>query len=189
MVWTILRRAMLVATVAIAACSGNMTDPGEGAGARTIPVKAWASKVCEATTHWIDEIGSLNAGLAQKLDASSVASLRGSTVAYLDDILSSTDRMIERVEAAGAPRVEGGPQAARHVLSGLQAAREALQDARERAADLTTGDPAAFSEALRQIGEEVSASLARVGASMASFRSPALDAAARDVRRCRELVV
>ena len=182
-----LRIALLVATIAHSACSGDGTGSDGEAGGRAVPAKAWAAKVCGATAHWIGEIERLNAGLQKQLDGTSLDALRDSTVAYFDDILASTDRMIERVEAAGVPEVEGGRNASRHVLSGLQAALQALRDARERAAALATTDPDAFSEALRQIGEEVATSLSYVGASLASFRSPELDAVAQEVRRCREL--
>lgn len=181
-------QALLAATMLLAAgCSRDAPSADGGAGSGRVTAEAWASSVCGATADWIDEIETLNAGLQEHLDASSLEALRDSTVDYFDDLLASTDRMIDRVDAAGVPDVEGGAQVAGHVRSGLATARRALRDARERAAALATDDPETFSGELRQIGEEVATSLSDVGASMARFRSPELDAASEDVPECQQL--
>lgn len=159
---------------------------GGGPGS-TVTAEAWAGAVCGATADWIDEIEGLNAGLREHLDASSLQALRDSTVAYFDDILASTDRMIRRVRTAGVPDVQGGAAAAEHVTSGLADARAALRDARDRASALGTDDPERFNDELRRIGEEVAGSLTDVADSMARFRSPALDAASEEAPRCRRL--
>lgn len=184
----VFRTALLTAAMVVAvACSGGAPSPeGEAAHDRVTP-EAWASGVCTATAEWIDEIAALNADLQENLDASSLETLRDSTVAYFDELLASTDRMIDRVEAAGVPDVDGGGDAAEHVLTGLATARAALKDARERAASLETDDPGTFSEKLREIGGDVATSLSDVADSMARFRSPALDAASQDVPECQGL--
>lgn len=176
-----IRSLLTVQALLFVACS-----EGGGPGS-TVTAEAWAARVCGATADWIDEIEGLNAGLQQHLDASSLEALRDSTVAYFDDILASTDRMIRRVRKAGVPDVEGGATAAEHVASGLADARAALRDARDRAAALGTDDPGRFNDELRRIGEEVAGSLTDVADSMARFRSPALDAASADVPQCRRL--
>jgi hypothetical protein len=190
-----IRAIAIVALLAVAGACGNdggtgsptpspSTSPG---GANASTAEAWLTTVCGATGDWIDEIVSLQEELVQRLGSRRVEDVKTSMVRYFDDVLAATDRAIARVEAAGVPDVEGGEEAADGYAGGLRSVRQVLQEARDETADLETSDPRTFTRQLRAIEEDVQASLADVGASMAEMESPELDRVAEDVPECEEL--
>jgi hypothetical protein len=180
------RNALAVVVLAATAACGGGSGSGDGADERVEPA-AWAADVCGAAADWVDEITGLNEDLQANLDPSSVQTLKDQMVGYFDDILSSTDGMLDDIEAAGVPDVQGGQRAVDRVLAGMRDARAILQRARDDAAALQTDDPQAFGEDLQAIGQEVGTSLGEVGDAMQRFESPELDQLSQDVPECQQL--
>jgi hypothetical protein len=180
----------------VGACSGSGGTPNGSPAARPtespevssiVPASEYLADVCGAVTSWLADIQTLNERLQQELDRSSVEVLKESTIGFFDDVVVTTDSMIARVEDAGVPDVEGGELAAGQVITALGAARDALQDARDRVAVLETDDGPAFSAELQVIAGEMGVSLSQVATAMDAFGSPVLDAAAAEIPACQEL--
>jgi hypothetical protein len=183
---TLVVSAFLVAAVA---CGDGGTDgtPSAQPTDQGTTAKAWLADICGATKGWVEQILTMQQDLQDDLDPSSVKAVKATMVGYFDDVVAATDEMLQQVDGAGVPDVEGGEEAARAVSDGLTAARDVLARARDRAADLPTNDERAFSRRLRAIADDVQTSLTGVGNTMGELRSPALDEAADDVTECQEL--
>jgi hypothetical protein len=166
------------------ACSG-----GDGGGEETDTVSAteYATGVCGAISGWIDDIQGLNQDLQAELDPTSVDSLKDAMVGFLDDVTTTTDGVIDEVEAVGTPDVEDGAAAADAVLTALRNSRDVFGDARDRVQGLSTADPAAFAEELQTLGSDIQSSMSGIGGELDQFASPELDEAAKDVPACQEV--
>lgn len=180
----IARRTIAAAVLLVLVACAGADDRARDGGADP---RAWLATVCGATRGWVDEIVALNQELQGDLDAPNVRQLKDTMVGYFEDILAATDEMIAEVDGAGVPDVDGGGATADAISSGLRDARDVLQEARDEAVDLPTGDRRAFGEELQVIGQDVQTSLGEVGRALGEMDSPELDRLAENVPACREL--
>ena len=59
----------------------------------------------------MDDVQTLNAELQEQLDPTSLDDVKDTTLAFLDDVIAATDRMLSDVQAAGVPDVTDGGEA------------------------------------------------------------------------------
>ena len=98
--------------------------------------------------------------------------MKDTTLAFLDDVIAATDRMLSDVQAAGVPDVTDGGEAARRVSTALGDVRDALAGARDRVEGLSNDDPEAFGSELATIGEDSRESLEDTTGTLESFEVP-----------------
>ena len=129
----------------------------------------------------------MNEELQQQLDPTSLDVVKDTTLTFLDDVITATDRMLSDVDAAGVPDVDDGGVAARRVSTALSDVRDALAGARDRVEGLSNDDPEAFGSELQTIGRDLRESLADTTGTLESFEVPELEEAADDVPACDQL--
>ena len=146
-------RARLVAAVLAlgllpAACGG-----GGGVDAAT-----WVRSVCSSLADWRGELDTRTGSLQDEIGGlarGDFEGLQGVMLRYIDDVISSTETTVSKLEEAGVPDVEDGREAADVIVGGIDQARSIFADARDRIADLDPGAPRAFATALQEIGTSV----------------------------------
>jgi hypothetical protein len=182
------------------ACSGSEAEPSATPTATEsespepdtggVEAAAYVTAICDRMVSWIGDIQTLNQELLETSSgASSVEQVKQAAVLFFGGLVEATNGMIDDIESAGVPDVPRGEEAARHILDGLREARGSMQDARQRVADLPTGDPQAFGTSLQEITTEMARQLSSVGTSMEEFAAPELDAAANDVAACQDFSI
>jgi hypothetical protein len=169
---------------ALGACSGPDGGTNDRAEPDTVSATEYVTGMCGAIAGWVEDIQGLNEELTANLDPTSIESLKNAMVGFLDDVIASTDTVIEEVEGIGVPDVENGEAAAETILMALRDSRAVFEDARDRVDGLATDDPAAFSEALQAMGTDLQTSLSGIGEELDSFEVPELDEASEGVPEC-----
>src|SRR5918995_2827068 len=93
-----------VVTLALVAC-GN----GDGDGEETVSTQTYAQRLCANMQSYIDEVAMQSTDFAGELDpAAELDEQRDALLAFLDDVLVATDRLIAGIERAGVPDVDDG---------------------------------------------------------------------------------
>ena len=86
-----------VVTLGLAAC-------GNGDGEETVSAQTYAQRLCANMQSYIDEVAMLSTDFAGELDpAAELDEQRDALLAFLDDVLVATDRLIAGIERAGPP--------------------------------------------------------------------------------------
>jgi hypothetical protein len=182
---------MAVVLVPLGILAGACSESGGGANgeadAETVSAEAYATGVCGAIAHWVEEIQGLNEDLQANLDPSSIDALKDAMITFLNDVIASTDAVIADVEDVGVPDVEDGDAAAQHLLTGLRDSRGVFESARDRVEAMSTDDPAAFGEELQTVGTDIQTSMSTIGEDLGQFESPELDEASEDIPECDEV--
>jgi len=175
--------------LAMGACSGE--DGGTDGGdveTDTVSATEYATGMCGAIAGWIEDIQGLNADLQTTVDPEAgLDSLKDAMVGFLGDVTDATDAVIDEVEAAGVPDVEGGQATADTVLAALRDSRAVFVDARDRVQGLSTADPAAFAAELETLGADIQTSMSGIGSELDQFDASELEEASQDVPECQEV--
>jgi hypothetical protein len=149
--------AAVVAALALvaSACGGDGGNGGSGS-AGTAPDQ-YAATVCGALTAWQNELQEKAGAMGTAFSgASGPADVKTKLVEFMQAMSTSTNTMVSKVRAAGPPDVEDGAALHRDLVSGLEDAQKAFDDARESAEALPTDDPAAFQQQATQLGTTLS---------------------------------
>jgi len=129
-----------VAALAFAAagCGGGSNDSSSSG---TDP-ETWAADVCGALSTWTDDLKTKSQSLSSDLQSSGdLKEVKSKLVAFLDDAKASTQTMVEDLE------------------SGLNEARDTLDNAESKAEDLDTSNPRAFLTGVSNLGQQVQTEL------------------------------
>lgn len=170
----------------MAGCGGG----GErGSGAEP---SEWAEAVCESIGTWLEDIQARGRELESGVEG--VADLergRDLIAGFLDDVVGLTETMLSDVRGAGVPAVDRGEEIAGDLERGLGQTRSAFSDARERAKELPTDDPASFAREAQELGsslEEQGDEIKRtLGELDEKYDEPELRKAFREAEACKEL--
>jgi hypothetical protein len=158
--------ATLIAVAALAAsgCGGG------GDGAEGTPPDQYAAAVCGAITSWQNELQENVSAMSSKLSASSTPEeVKTQLVAFMETATASTDQMLAKVKAAGPPAVEDGAALQRDLQAGLDDAKTAFEQARDRAKSLPTGDQAAFQREAQALGTTLNEQGTAIGQAFTSL--------------------
>jgi hypothetical protein len=143
------RAFILALLLLLAACGGGRVEP-----------QTYVKDVCTAATTWQSAVVQRTQSLATDLGANpSPETGKQALSSYLNGIVSSTDQLVDRVEAAGTPDLEGGGEASDRVVETFRRFRDAFADAKEKADQLPTDDPAAFQQGASEIGNSINSSI------------------------------
>jgi hypothetical protein len=172
-----------VVTLALVACGNGDGDP-EG----IVSAQTYAQRLCANMQSYIDEVAMLSTDYAGELDpAAELDEQRDALLAFLDDVLVATDRLIAGIERAGVPDVDNGEEVVEAIEDTFVEARAILVDARGQVEAISVDDPQTFADQRNEIGETIQASLGEIGSSLASIDAPELTAALSADPECAAL--
>lgn len=146
-----------VAALAFAAagCGGSDSSSSSGTDPET-----WAADVCGALSTWTDDLKMKSQSLSSDLQSSGdLKEVKSKLVAFLDDAKASTQTMVDDVKAAGPPEGKDGTTVQEDLESGLNEARDTLDNAESKAEDLDTSNPRAFLTGVSSLGQQVQTEL------------------------------
>lgn len=168
-VWTI------GATLTLAACGGG----GGGDGSeQTVTAQEYASDVCGALDSWVTASRDRAGSLTEVLNPTDTPENRRDVLAgYIDGVIEDTEALLDDVQAAGVPDVEGGEQIAGQIADAFDSVKTELEQTRDDVDALPTDDPAAFTAAATQLGTSIQTSLTAVGTSVGGISEPELNQA------------
>lgn len=177
----------LLVSLSLAACGGDDgggDEPsGEEAGGETVAAGAWASDVCTAVSDWVSTIQEQSTSLATEFQSGSPEEGKEVLTGFIGDAVSETETLIEAVEGAGVPDVDGGEAFAEELSTAFTEARDILADVQTEIEDLPT-DPQEFQKAASEIGPRVQEALGAVGESVAEPESQELKDAFQEEEAC-----
>jgi hypothetical protein len=139
--------------LALAACGGGGSGSSDEPETKTVAVDAYASSVCSALSHWLDNLANASAVFANTTNnEDDLTEVRSTFVTFFDGAIDETDRMVEEVQAAGAPDVDNGELVQAAMLRELATFRPILVEAQGRARKLPVDRPAAFTKLAQTLG-------------------------------------
>lgn len=177
---------LAMAMVLLPACSD---DGGEdGGGDLAVAPGTYVKSLCTSVQSYVDDITTLSTDFAAGIDpAASVDEQKQAVLDFLDDALALTDALIEQVDSAGVPDVEGGAAMVSAIAASFEEARDVLEAGRAQVEAASTEDPQAFAAELNEVGATIQSSLGEIGGSLDLVESPELAAAAEDEPTCAAL--
>lgn len=184
-----------VVLLALAACGGGDGDGGEeagGGGEGRVEASAWTADVCGSVSSWLEDVEARSSEIGSSAqDAGSVEGIKRELVAFFDEMIDRTDRMVTEIERAGVPDVDDGDAIAEDFRTSMGPLREALADARDRAEKLPADDPEAFAQGAVALGEDVQNAGGDVQKAFddleQKYDTPELDQAFADEPACEKL--
>jgi hypothetical protein len=182
--------ALAMALFLLSACSndGGGGDGDGGGGGQTVPPATYVKGLCTSVQSYVDDITTLSTDFAGGIDpAASADEQKQAVLDFLDDALALTDGLIDDVDAAGVPDVDGGGGVVSAIAVSFEQARGVLEDARARVEAASTDDPQAFAAELNEVGATIQSSLGEIGGSLDLVESPELATAAADEPACAAL--
>lgn len=173
--------AAALAVVALAGCGSS-----DGSNPSSVTPAAYVKSICTAVAPFETDVvrrsNELNAATLSSA-AEGKKAIRG----FLKAVSADTDRTISKLEAAGAPKISNGKQAADTVVSAFTQLRTAVHHAQTQADALPTDSPDAFRKAATDLGNTVRRSMNGISATLAKLKSPELEAAAAKEPACTSL--
>ena len=177
---------LAMALVLLPACSDD--GGGGGDGEQAVTPEAYVRGLCTSVQAYVDDVTTLSTDFAAGIDpAASVDDQKQAVLDFLDDALALTSALIDEVDTAGVPDVEGGQAMVSAIVASFQEAREVLEAGRARVEAASTEDPQAFAAELNDVGATIQTSLGEIGGSLDLVDSPELSAAAEDEPSCAAL--
>ena len=174
--------------VLLPACSDDGGGGGDGGGEQAVPPGTYVKGLCSSVQAYVDDITTLSTDFAAGIDpAASVEEQKQAVLDFLDDALALTGALIDEMNTAGVPDVEGGAAMVAAVAASFEQARGVLEDARARVEAASTEDPQAFAAELNEVGATIQSSVGEIGGSLDLVDSPELAAAAEDEPSCAAL--
>jgi hypothetical protein len=176
----------LVAALAFlaAGCGGGGSDEAEQP--EGTPPTEWVTTVCGALDDWQTTLQTKAQGLPQQvLQAQSPADAKQQIEDFLDEVVTETQTMVDKVDAAGKPAVDAGERVRTAVHARLLKVKAAFEQARAQVDKVPTDNPAAFQQALTQIGQDLSSQGQALGDVLGSADAKPLRDAIQKTERCQ----
>ena len=131
---------LLVAGMALVACGGG-TSPED-----------YATAICNSGGDWVDALQGRADSLQNSIDTDTPEEGKQILLDFLDGTIDDTDELLDEVEEAGTPDVDGGEEFADDVQDTYDQAREAFVNARNEVEQLPTDDPETFGQKASELG-------------------------------------
>lgn len=168
------RLAVLAASVAAL----SLTLAGCSAGD---PV-AWAEKVCGSMEPEIKKLTT-----PAQVDPTDPVKAKDAMSAYLGSAAGAMGNMVNSMESAGDPPVDGGGEAVDKVTAALNNAKSAFEEAKSTLDGADTSDPAKVQAAFMQVTQDMS-SIEGMDNPTAEFdRNPELQQAFNEAESCQRI--
>jgi hypothetical protein len=144
----------------------------------------YAAGVCSAINGWLTTVqnGATAVGTPKNPTEGKAAILK-----YLSGVVDSTQTMIDKVDAVGAPAIDNGAEIQATVLSALNKVKDVFSQAETKAESLSTTNQAEFQATTAQIGASLQAASPDIQTSLSSISSSGLDQAFSNDPECQKL--
>jgi hypothetical protein len=122
--------------------------------AKTVSPKKYAKSVCTSVGAWVQTMQDGSTKVQSDLDANPVGNLDGARNAlttFMGNAVASTDTLLHQLAKAGRPSTPKGKQVAKRLVTGFKGIRNLLDEARNSAQALATGDPQAFTDGAQRV--------------------------------------
>jgi hypothetical protein len=177
---------------ALAACGGGSGSGSDAPEAKTVAVDAYASSVCSALSHWLDNLQNASAVFANATNSETdLTKVRSTFVTFFGGAIDETDRMVEEVRAAGRPDLAEGDLVRAAMLRELATFKPILVEAQGRARTLPVERPAKFTKLAQTLGAGFRIETTKVETLFdvlaQRFKTPELAQAAAADANCRTL--
>ena len=170
---------------------------GVAAGATSnAPPKKWVGVFCSSIYTWehtvTAETANLKATITKLKHGGSVnlGAARTQLVGYLGRVVASTDTLVHKLKATGAPAVPNGSKLQAVLLKGIGQIRTAFANGQKAARALSTSNRAAFAKGAENIGSAITAAGNQsqgVLSGLAKYDSKTLEAAFKADPTCAKL--
>jgi hypothetical protein len=159
-----------------------------------IPAKAWSTNFCSSFGSWYAFVVPRTQAFGKKIDAwkangqGTISKIRRAFIGYLQDSSASTDRMVQKVKAAGPPAVPNGAAIQAHLNVALAHIASVFDNALTQARKLPTRNSLLFLDKMLAIRQQVETGFTKMNNPLAGVApSPAIQAAARASPACQKL--
>jgi hypothetical protein len=181
-------RLLVTALVAAALCVPAATA---SAARSNVPARQWVTGVCGQIAAWEKALERRSKTFTGSLGGKGLAQLKRSFVSFLDDAVSLSDTMIQRVDAAGTPDVPRGAAITQALHSGLLKLRRIFTKARADAAALPATSAKRLGAGMETIGRRIESQAGALGSTFdlldKRYPSKELDQAYKQAPACRSL--
>ena len=192
--------ALIAATLLLAACGGGSSSstsgsssPGSTSGTTadspaasgSSTAEEYANTVCGALATWIGDMQTMNQDMPTSFKSAKEGK-QALTQAFAGAV-ESTNTLVETVEAAPAPDVEGGEEAHAAVVQSLKNVQTIMSDAQEEIAGLSTKNDAAFAGNIQGIATSLSTASSEATAGLGSITDPDLNQAFATAPACTSM--
>jgi hypothetical protein len=188
--------ALLLALTLLAACSsddgggGEPTDTGGGTTDEVTAPANYAEGLCTAVSDFQSDLQQQNAAFQDAFGGGtpSPEEAKDTLAAFVSDLSTRTQELIDEVEALGTPDVENGDEVRAALTSAFERVVEAFDQAEADIDALSTDDPAALAQGFTEVGTQLQAAGTDISTSFDDLQSPELDEAAADVEACSGVI-
>jgi len=163
---------------------------------QTASPKKWVSVFCGSVLTWEHTVKSNTTKLSNEINGLkqggkvSLPAAKSKLVGFLGGLVKSTNTMIAKVKAVGAPDVKNGAKLQKGVLDAFGQVATAFKQGQSAAKALPTSTRQAFSKAALKLAETIQATANRVTAAfnaLQKYSTKPLDDAARHDKDCLKL--
>jgi hypothetical protein len=170
---------------------------GVAAGAtQNASPKKWVSVFCGSVLTWEHTVKSNSAQLEKAVNGlkqggtGKLPAAKAKLVGFLGSLVKSTNTMIGKIKAVGAPAVKNASKIQKGVLDAFAQVTKAFKDGQNAAKALPTNNAKAFEKAALALAETIQSSTNRIGAAfsaLSKYSSKPLDDAAKKDPACAKL--
>jgi hypothetical protein len=173
--------ALMLTTVAVAACGGSSGSSG-------VTPSAYVKSVCMAVGPFEKDVVSRSSALdlaTIKSAAQGKTALQG----FLTAVAADTNQALAKLKSAGAPNVKNGKAIAGAIVGAFSQLNGTMKTAVQQADSIPTNSPTAFKNAAQGLGSTVRTSMTKIGTNLQSstLKSPQLERAAAKETTCKTL--
>jgi hypothetical protein len=167
---------LVLSTVALAFAAAGCGGGSDNSSSSGTDPKTWAADVCGALSTWTNDLKTKSRSLSSDLQSSSdLKEVKSKLVTFVDDAKASTQKMVDDVKAAGPPEGKNGTTVQKDLESGLSEARDAFDNAANKAEDLDTSNPRVFLKGVSSLGQQVQSELQATAEHFKSIESTSGD--------------
>lgn len=174
---------VLALVLATAACQGSSTTEPEGSAGRTVPAKQWVGELCTAIADW--QVGLKD--VPDAADNNDLPKVKTAMAEFLGGLVTSTGKLVDRIDKAGTPDLVDGSQAARDFKAAFGGMETSFRSAKSTIDSVTTDDKAKFAGGLTEVGTVLKNAIDTAGKAFddISKKYPDLAEAGKDVPACQ----
>ncbi len=174
--------ACLALPPALAACGGSSKAPA------TVSPDAYVSQVCTSVGTWLRTVESSSSEIDRELKPGATpAAAKQALEGLLQSTVTSSERAVAGLRAAGVPDVAQGKTLSARVLDAFERATAELSGAKQKVASLPTSSASAFRSSTQALAASLRSSVAGIGSGLSELHSAALAQAAARSAACRSL--
>lgn len=163
--------ALSLGLTAVACGGGSSSSSGSTSttAASQVSASQWIGQVCGTLTNWKNDLETRSNNFQSQISGSTdLQQAKSGLVSFLNTAVASTNDMISKLQAAGAPPVKDGPAISQALVGGFQQVQISFSQAQTQAQALPTDDPQAFANQAKALGTSLDNAGNQVGKNIES---------------------